>query len=101
VAERILCLTADTNVVDLLPKVRSPTLVVHARGDLRVPFSEGQLIAGAKSLETRNHLILPNEPANRRFFEVVAAFLGDPPIRGPLPGTATFKERVQSSVCSD
>jgi hypothetical protein len=56
---RILCLTADTNVVDLLPKVRSPTFVVHARGDLRVPFSEDQLIAagigGAKfvSLETR------------------------------------------------
>jgi pimeloyl-ACP methyl ester carboxylesterase len=104
VAERILCVTADTNVVDLLPKVRSTTLVVHARGDLRVPFSEGQLIAagiaGAKfvSLETRNHLILPNEPANRRFFTAVAAFLGDPPIRGALPGTATFKERVQSSV---
>lgn len=50
------------------------------------------------SLETRNHLILPNEPANRRFFEAVAAFLGDPPIRGALPGTATFKERVQRSV---
>ena len=103
VAERILCLTADTNVVDLLPKVRSPTLVVHARG-LRVPFSEGQLIAagiaGAKfvSLETRNHLILPNEPANRQFFDAIAAFLGDPPIRGALPGTATFKERVQRSV---
>jgi pimeloyl-ACP methyl ester carboxylesterase len=103
-AERILCLNADTNVLDLLPKVRVPTLVTHARGDLRVPFSQGQEIAagipGAKfvSLESRNHIILADEPANRQLFDAIASFLGDRPIRGPLPGTASFKERAQMSV---
>jgi pimeloyl-ACP methyl ester carboxylesterase len=104
VAERILCLNADTDVVNLLPKVRVPTLVMHTRGDLRVPFSQGQEVAagipGAKfvPLESRNHIILADEPANRQLFDAISSFLGDRPIRGPLPGTATFKERAQRSV---
>jgi pimeloyl-ACP methyl ester carboxylesterase len=104
VAERILCLNADTNVVNLLPRIRVPTLVMHTRGDLRVPFSQGQEIAagitGAKfvPLEGRNHIILADEPANRQLFDAIAAFLGDQRIRGSLPGTATFKERAQRSI---
>jgi pimeloyl-ACP methyl ester carboxylesterase len=104
VAERILCLNADINVTNLLPKVRVPTLVLHTRGDLRAPFSLGQEIAagipGAKfvPLESRNHIILGDEPANRQQFDAIASFLGDRPIRGPLPGTATFKERAQRII---
>ena len=104
VAERVMCMSANINVVDLLPKVSVPTLVMHARGDIRVPFSQGQEIAagipGAKfvPLEGRNHIILADEPANRQFFDAVASFLGDRRIRGTLPGTATFKERVQRIV---
>jgi pimeloyl-ACP methyl ester carboxylesterase len=103
-AERILCMNADINVVDLLPNIRVPTLVLHSRGDQRVPFSLGQEIAagipGAKfvSLESRNHIILADEPANRQLFDAIALFLGDRPIRGSLPGTATFKERVEKAV---
>lgn len=103
-AERILCMNADINVVDLLPNIRVPTLVLHSRGDQRVPFSLGQEIAagipGAKfvSLESRNHIILADEPANRQLFDAIALFLGDQPIRGSLPGTATFKERVEKAV---
>ena len=106
VAERILCINANTNVVDRLPRVRTPTLVLHARGDLRVPFSEGQEIAagipGAKfvSLETRNHLVVADEPANRQFFDALASFLGDRPIRGPLPGTTTLRERARTRVAA-
>jgi len=106
VAERVLCTNADMNVVDLLPTVRVPTLVVHSRGDLRVPFSEGQLIAagipGATfvPLESRNHIILADEPANRQFFDAIASFLGDPRVRGALPGTATVKQRVQRRVAA-
>jgi pimeloyl-ACP methyl ester carboxylesterase len=104
VAERILCLNADTNVVDLLPGVRAPTLIFHARGDLRVPFDEGQrmaaAIAGAKfvPLESRNHIITADEPANRQVFDAIAAFLGDRRIRGALPGAETFKERLQKRM---
>ena len=81
VAERILCLNADTDVVNLLPKVRVPTLVMHTRGDLRVPFSQGQEVAagipGAKfvPLESRNHIILADEPANRQLFDAISSFL--------------------------
>jgi pimeloyl-ACP methyl ester carboxylesterase len=106
IAERILCLNADTNVADLLPTIRVPTLVMHARGDLRVPFSLGQEFAaeipGAKfvPLETRNHIFLPDEPAHRQCFDAFASFLGDAPIRGPLPGTATFKERAQKRLAA-
>jgi pimeloyl-ACP methyl ester carboxylesterase len=104
VADRIMCLNADINVVNLLPKVRVPTLVLHTRGDLRVPFSLGQEIAAgipnAKfvPLESRNHIILADEPANRQLFDAISSFLGDRPIRGPLPGTATMKDRVKRGV---
>jgi hypothetical protein len=106
VAERVLCTNADINVVGLLPIVRVPTLVMHARGDLRVPFSQGQEIAagipGAKfvPLESRNHIILADEPANRQFFDAIASFLGDRRIRGTLPGTVTLKERAQRRVAA-
>ena len=69
-----------------------------------LPFSQGQEIAagipGAKfvPLESRNHLILADEPANRQFFDAIASFLGDRRIRGTLPGTATLKERVHRRV---
>jgi hypothetical protein len=101
-----LCTNAGINVVDLLPTVRVPSLVMHTRGDVRVPFSQGQEIAagipGAKfvPLESRNHIILADEPANRQFFDAIASFLGDRRIRGTLPGTATLKERAQRSVAA-
>jgi len=63
------------------PRVRCPTLVLHARGDLRVPFEEGRLMAGAipgaqfVPLETDSHILLPHDPAYARFFEELRAFL--------------------------
>jgi pimeloyl-ACP methyl ester carboxylesterase len=106
IAERFLCMIADINVVDLLPTIRVPTLVMHSRGDVRIPFSLGQEIAagipGAKfvPLESRNHMILADEPANRMYFDAIASFLGDQRIRGALPGTATFMMRVERSVAA-
>jgi len=104
VAERIMRMNANINVAALLPTVRVPTLVMHTRGDTRVPFSLGQEFAagipGAKfvTLESRNHIILADEPANRQFFDTIFSFLGDPRIRGALPGTASFKERLDKLV---
>ena len=97
-------MNANINVVDLLPNIRVPTLVLHSRGDQRIPFSFGQEIAagipGAKfvPLESQNHIILAHEPANRQLFDAIALFLGDQLIRGSLPGTATFKDRVEKMV---
>ena len=61
-------------------RVKCPTLVLHARGDLSIPFEEGRLIAalipGARfvSLDTRNHLMLETEPAWRDFLAAMDSF---------------------------
>jgi pimeloyl-ACP methyl ester carboxylesterase/DNA-binding CsgD family transcriptional regulator len=79
-AAAIFSANGFTDVAPDAPRVKCPTLVCHARGDLRVPFEEGRLIArlipGARlvSLETRNHLMMQDEPAWRAFSEVLAEF---------------------------
>jgi len=80
-AVRIMQATGVVDVTDLLPQVKVPTLVLHARNDAAIPFEEGRILAsgipGARfvALESRNHLILENEPAWSRLQEEVAAFL--------------------------
>jgi pimeloyl-ACP methyl ester carboxylesterase len=71
----------NVDVVDLLPKVRAPTLVLHSKHDNMVPFDEGRRIAAgiptAKfvSLESENHMPLPDEPAWATFIGEIEAFL--------------------------
>jgi pimeloyl-ACP methyl ester carboxylesterase len=61
-------------------RIRCPTLVLHGRGEVRIPFEEGRLIAGLipgarfVTLETRNHLMMQTEPAWRDFLEALAGF---------------------------
>jgi pimeloyl-ACP methyl ester carboxylesterase/DNA-binding CsgD family transcriptional regulator len=80
-AASLLEARASVNITGLLDKVRVPTLVLHARNDEVVPISEGRLIAslipGAEfvELDSRNHILLENEPAWYRFREAVLAFL--------------------------
>jgi pimeloyl-ACP methyl ester carboxylesterase len=53
---------------------------MHPRQDSRVPFEAGRRMAAAipgarfVPLESRNHLILENEPAFARFLEEVRSF---------------------------
>ena len=90
IAARILESFGEINVRALLPKVRVPTMVVHARGDARIPFEQGRLlaleIAGARfvTLESRNHILIESEPAWERFCEALVDFLG-----AAEPGVAT------------
>ena len=73
----------DVDVTELLGRVTAPTLVMHVRGDARVPFEAGRKMAagipGARfvALEGRNHLFQENEPAAQRFFEELRLFLKD------------------------
>lgn len=66
----------------LLGKVRVPTLVLHARGDEVVPFSEGQRLAGEISgarfveLDSRNHILQEDEAAWQDFKQAVLQFTG-------------------------
>jgi DNA-binding NarL/FixJ family response regulator len=69
------------DVIDLARRLTVPTLVMHARGDARVPFDEGRrlaaLIPGARfvPLGSRNHVLLDTEPAWPVFLAELRAFL--------------------------
>ena len=71
----------EIDVRDLLAHVTAPTLVMHMRGDgmqsVNLGRSMAQSIPGARfvSLEGRNHVFGPNEPAAERFFEEIELFL--------------------------
>jgi pimeloyl-ACP methyl ester carboxylesterase/DNA-binding CsgD family transcriptional regulator len=73
---------SEFDVTELLPRVSTPTLVAHARDDASVPFDEGRLLAagipGASlvPLQSRNHLLLADEPAWPAFLAAVREFLG-------------------------
>lgn len=73
----------DVDVRKALPSVEAPTLVIHARGDLRVPFNAGRELAAAipnarfVALETRNHLMPQDDPAWPRCAAAIEAFLAE------------------------
>jgi len=81
IAVRIFETTGETDVTALLPQVRVPTLVMHARDDARVPFDAGRRMAagipGARfvTLQGSNHLFLETEPAFGQFLEHTRTFL--------------------------
>jgi class 3 adenylate cyclase/pimeloyl-ACP methyl ester carboxylesterase len=70
------------DVLDMLPQVRVPTLVLHARNDKMAPFEGGRqiaaLIPGARlvQIESKNHLLQENEPAWPRFLSEIYRFVG-------------------------
>jgi len=80
-AARMMAEFPKINIMDLLPKVACPTLVLHARDEAVVPAQEGRLIAsrirGARFVEllSRNHEIVPGEQAWQTFVDAVAEFL--------------------------
>ena len=82
-AVRIMQVSVQIDVTRLCERVSCPTLILHSRDDGRIPFEEGRLIAslipGARfvPLESRNHILLADEPAWPVFMREVEAFLGE------------------------
>ncbi|MRX51573.1 alpha/beta fold hydrolase [Paracoccus sp. S-4012] len=82
VAAELLRQMQGIDVSALAAQLRLPVLIAHCRGDLRVPFEEGLRLAAAipgarfVPLESRNHVLLPEEPAWRVLHGELAAFLG-------------------------
>ncbi len=72
-----------TNVTAIAPLVNIPTLVIHARGDVGVPYEEGRLLASLipnaqfVTLESNNHLLTEYEPAWQKFVMAFRSFLSD------------------------
>jgi len=69
------------DVRSLLPRVATPTLVIHVRDDAMVPVQLGREIAagipGARfvALPGQNHILLDGDPGVPKFFEEVQRFL--------------------------
>jgi pimeloyl-ACP methyl ester carboxylesterase/DNA-binding CsgD family transcriptional regulator len=69
------------NVVDLLPRLDVPTLVLQSRDDQMNDFEESRylasMIAGSRLvvLDSSNHIVLGDEPAWPVFLDEVAEFL--------------------------
>jgi pimeloyl-ACP methyl ester carboxylesterase len=84
-AVRIRTACDDIDVLDLLPRVRAPTLVLHCRGDSVVPLEQGRRMAAAIPgarlvvLESDNHVVLPGEPEWPRLLAEIDRFLAQPP----------------------
>jgi pimeloyl-ACP methyl ester carboxylesterase/DNA-binding CsgD family transcriptional regulator len=82
IAADLLVARARIEVSDLLDKVRAQTLVIHSRDDEVSPIAEGRRLAagipGAQFLEldSRNHVLLDQEPAWPRFQQAVLEFMG-------------------------
>lgn len=66
-----------------LGQVKAPTLVLHSKYDQRIPLSMGRDLAsgipGAQfvPLESRNHVLVGDEPAWSHCTSAIAAFLGE------------------------
>jgi DNA-binding SARP family transcriptional activator/pimeloyl-ACP methyl ester carboxylesterase len=81
IAAQIVAEFQTIDVCAQATRVTQPTLVLHARGDLRIPFEEGRLMAATipnarlVPLESKNHILLEEEPAWKRFLEEVNVFL--------------------------
>jgi len=72
----------DIDVLDLLPRVTVPTLVLRARQDTVSPYAQGRTIAAAIpnakfiTLETEDHILLPGEPAWEKLVTEIEHFAG-------------------------
>jgi DNA-binding SARP family transcriptional activator/pimeloyl-ACP methyl ester carboxylesterase len=71
------------NVSDLAQQVIQPTLVLHAKDELRIPFEEGRMLAALipnarlVPLESKNHILLEDEPAWQQFLNEINTFLNE------------------------
>jgi pimeloyl-ACP methyl ester carboxylesterase/DNA-binding CsgD family transcriptional regulator len=78
----------------LLPELDLPTLVIHSRGDRMNSFEEARYLAAhikdarLVALESKNHIVLEDEPAWGVFLDEVTAFLAPDRDARPEPSTA-------------
>lgn len=93
-AARLMRAQGRLDFSGMAEKVTVPTLVLHSRDDAIVPVGEGVDIAAGipgsqfVELDSRNHILLPDEPAWERFTSALAAFTG----RGSAHGDPVFEQ---------
>lgn len=88
------------DVQEQAARVSVPTLILHTRQDGSIPMEESRLLAAMipdsrfVQLESRNHILLEQEPAWSRFLAEVRTFLGvgAEPAEPPPTHPAVFPE---------
>jgi pimeloyl-ACP methyl ester carboxylesterase/DNA-binding winged helix-turn-helix (wHTH) protein len=81
-AARMIAEFPNIRILDMLPKISCPTLVLHSRDDGAVPVQEGKLIAarirGSRFVElpSRSHMVGPGDAAWKQLVKEVSAFMG-------------------------
>ena len=84
-ALQILDMTHSIDVRPLCAQLDKPTLVMHAVGDAMIAFECGRTLASMiprarfVPLDSRNHVLLANEPAWGVFLDEVRSFLAEEP----------------------
>jgi pimeloyl-ACP methyl ester carboxylesterase/tRNA A-37 threonylcarbamoyl transferase component Bud32 len=102
-AVKLLNVMGNIDVVDLLPQVKVPTLVLHCRDESGVPFEQGRLLAASipgalfVPLNGRNHLLLEGDPSWGKFVSEVRRFLGTEETSA-LPATPVSIDSVDSEA---
>ncbi len=80
-AARLLEEWANIDVGEIAREVQAPTLVLHARDEIAIPWEQGRMLAslipGARlvPLASRNHLLRADEPAWEHLLTEIDAFL--------------------------
>ena len=105
-AVRLLDFSYDINVMDLLPRVRVPTLVMHRRGDRVVPFKLGRemasLIPKARFVPLDGDLHILFFGDSDSILRSMAEFLGDPVDVAPTgPTVEKFVRKLTAILSAD
>jgi pimeloyl-ACP methyl ester carboxylesterase len=80
-AARMIAEFPNIRVLDMLPEISCPTLVLHSRDDGAVPVQEGRLIAarirGSRFVElpSRSHMVAPGEAGWEQWVQEFSAFM--------------------------
>jgi DNA-binding winged helix-turn-helix (wHTH) protein/pimeloyl-ACP methyl ester carboxylesterase len=80
-AKRLMTVSSGIDITEVAATITTPTVVLHARNDHRVPIEQGELFAalvpGARfvTLESHNHILLDGEPAWTAFLDELDRFL--------------------------
>jgi pimeloyl-ACP methyl ester carboxylesterase/DNA-binding CsgD family transcriptional regulator len=83
-AAAMFATTFNVDVQESARRIKSPTLVMNPERDALVPLEEGRRLAGLipdarfVTLDTNNHMLLPDEPAWQRMLTELQAFLDEP-----------------------
>jgi class 3 adenylate cyclase len=105
-AARLLDTSYGVNVIDLLPEVRVPTLVMHRRGDRTAPFKLGRemasLIPKARFVPLDGDIHIPFFGDADSFLRSIAEFLGDPVDAAPtMPTAEKFMRKLTAILSAD